>query len=104
MSHFTYELDEYQPWPGMACYVYGNATICYTWEGRDRDTGEPAGPGEIWVEDINIEGHIDRVDWQPLDSAHPLYKALEKALLTDDHVVAKCIADYELAVIGYDED
>jgi len=36
MRTFDYELDEFQPLPGHALYVYGHATIEYTWE-----RGEP---------------------------------------------------------------
>lgn len=92
MSWFVYELDEFQPWPGLSVYVYGQATIAYSWEGRDRDTGEWPGPCDIEVEDIAIHGDNGPVS---LDNSHPLYKPILDALLTSDHVVAACIEDHD---------
>jgi len=95
MAHFEYELDEFQPWPGMAVYVYGVAVITYQWEGRDRDTGEGAGPYDIEVEAIEIYGDSVKDKNHALDHKHPLWDAIEKQLCESRHVVAACIADYE---------
>lgn len=95
MAHFEYELDEFQPWPGMAVYVYGVAVITYQWEGRDRDTGESAGPYDIEVEAIEIYGDSVKDKNHALDYTHYLYRAIEEQLCQSRHVVAACIADYE---------
>lgn len=95
MSWFIYELDEFQPWPGLSVYVYGQATIAYSWEGRDRDTGEWPGPCDIEVEEIKIHGSTNEDDWAVLWPDHPLYKPILDALLTSDHVVAACIEDHD---------
>jgi hypothetical protein len=103
MSNFTYQLDQFQPWPALSVYVYGEAEIVYSWEGRDRDTGEPAGPGEIYVDGITIYAHNVGRDNEALSSDDPLYKAIEQRLLMSDSVVQSCIEDHESTVIGYDE-
>ena len=95
MAHFEYELDEFQPWPGMAVYVYGVAVITYQWEGRDRDTGEGAGPYDIEVESMEIGPDLAKNKYISLDHTHPLYKAIEEQLCQSRHVVAACISDWE---------
>lgn len=102
MAHFEYELDEFQPWPGMAVYVYGVATITYQWEGRDRDTGESAGPYDIEVESIEIYGDSKNDENFSLHHDHPLYKAIEEQIGQSRHVVASCVNDNESECIGYD--
>lgn len=95
MSNYTtYELDEFQPWPGLAIYVYGNAEISYNWQGRDRDIGEWPGPCDIELHLLEIEGsspgprHV-------IDKDHPLFKAIENALVENPHVWDACRDDYE---------
>lgn len=95
MAHFEYELDEFQPFPGLAVYVYGEATITYQWEGRDRDTGDGAGPYDIEVESIEIGPDLAKDKKTPIDRKHPLWDAIEKQLCESRHVVAACISDYE---------
>ena len=95
MAHFTYDLDEFQPWPGLAVYVYGAATISYKWEGRDRDTGYRGGPYDIEIEEIKIHGSTTKDDWAIIWPDHPLYKPIEDVLLASDHVVVQAIADHE---------
>lgn len=95
MAHFIYELDEFQPWPGLAVYVYGEAVITYKWEGRDRDTGEPGGPYDIEVESIWINGDSVNDENTQLDYSGALYWAIEHRLSQSDHVIARAIADHE---------
>jgi hypothetical protein len=95
MAHFEYELDEFQPWPGMSVYVYGVAVITYQWEGRDRDTGECAGPYDIEVEAIEIYGDSVKDKNHALNRTHPLYEAIEHQLGQSRHVVSACIEDWE---------
>ena len=95
MSHYTtYELDEFQPWPGLAVYVYGNAEISYNWQGRDRDTGEGAGPYDIELHYLEIHGDKNG-ETHKIDKAHPLFKAIEAALIENPHVWDACRDDYE---------
>ena len=95
MSWFVYELDEFQPWPGLSVYVYGQATIAYNWEGRDRDTGEWPGPCDIEVESITIYAHTNGRNNEPLAHDDPLYRAIESRLLASDSVIAACIEDHD---------
>ena len=93
MAHFTYELDEFRPWPALAVYVYGEAVITYNREGPDPDVGYRGGPYDIEVESITINGHRDGSETLAFDD--PLYKAIESRLLASDCVVASCIEDHE---------
>ena len=93
MAHFTYELDEFRPWPALAVYVYGEAEIGYCWDKGDRDIGEWPGPCDIEIESISINGHRD--GRETLTHDDPLYKAIEARLLMSDHVIQACIDDYE---------
>ena len=93
MAHFTYELDEFRPWPALAVYVYGEAVVTYTWEKGDRNIGEWPGPSDIEIESISINGHRD--GRETLTHDDPLYKAIEARLLMSDHVIQSCIDDHE---------
>lgn len=94
MSHYiTYELDEFQPWPGLAVYVYGNAEISYNWEGRDRDIGEWPGPCDIELHWLEIQ--MDKGNVELIKKDHPLFVAIEKALIENPHVWDACRDDYE---------
>lgn len=95
MAHFTYDLDEFQPWPGLAVYVYGEAGITYYWEGRDRDTGEPGGPYDIGVGEIKIYGDRANDKGATLEYSSALYQTIADALTASDHVAAMCIEDHE---------
>ena len=95
MSHYiTYELDEFQPWPGLAIYVYGNAEISYNWEGRDRDTGEWPGPCDIELHLLEINGDKSG-ERHVIDKDYPLFKAIENALIENPSVWDACRDDYE---------
>jgi hypothetical protein len=93
--HIEYELDEFQPWPGMAIYAYGVATISYKWEGRDRDTGDDAGPYDIELEHLTISADKAKEPDRCIEQTHPLFLAVEAAIQSDDHVIQACIDDYE---------
>lgn len=93
MAYITYELDEYQPWPGLALYCYGEATITYQWEGRDRDTGDDGGPYDIELESLLISNDKGG-GFSHIDHKHPLFDALEAQLCVDRHVVEACIRDH----------
>lgn len=95
MSYYTtYELDEFQPWPGLAIYVYGNAEISYNWEGRDRDTGEGAGPYDIELHCLEIQGDKSG-ETHKINCDSALFKAIEAALIENPHVWDACRNDYE---------
>ena len=89
-----YELDEFQPWPGMAIYAYGVATISYKWEGRDRDTGDDGGPYDIELEHLTI--YPDKAKDAPhaicQDAA--LFAQIESILCASRDVDAACRADH----------
>lgn len=95
MSYYTtYELDEFQPWPGLAIYVYGNAEISYRWDGRDRETGDWPGPFDIELHYLEINDH--RTDAKHvIDKTNPLFAAIEHALQTNPAVYDACRDDYE---------
>lgn len=95
MSYYTtYELDEFQPWPGLAIYVYGDAEISYNWEGRDRDTGEGAGPCDIELHYLEIQGDKNG-ETHNIKKDHPLFVAIEAALVENPHVWDACRNDHE---------
>lgn len=95
MSYYTtYELDEFQPWPGLAIYVYGNAEISYNWEGRDRDTGESAGPYDIELHYLEIQGDKSG-ETHKINCDSALFKAIEAALVENPHVWDACRDDHE---------
>ena len=88
MAHFTYDFDELQMFTGYAVYAYGSAVITYNWEGPDPDVGYRGGPYDIEVESITVGD-------SPMPKTHPLYDAIESALVNSDHVAAMCVEDYE---------
>lgn len=95
MSHYiTYELDEFQPWPELSIYVYGNAEISYRWDKGDRDIGEWPGPCDIELHWLEINGHTGDARHE-IDKAHPLFKAIENALIENESVWDACRDDYE---------
>jgi hypothetical protein len=87
MKTFDYELDEFQPLPGHALYVYGHATIEYTWERGDPDAGVPSGAALVQVTDIWIDAHLK--DGKPLQVLPNgfLFALISHALLESDHVL-----------------
>lgn len=88
MGWIIYELDGFQPWPGLSVYAYGSAVINYSWEGPDPDVGYRGGPYDIEVESITVGP-------EPMPKTHPLYEAIESYLQNSDHVIQSCIDDYE---------
>lgn len=90
-----YELDEFQPWPGMAIYCYGVATISYKWEGRDRDTGDDGGPYDIELEHLTISADKAREPDRCIEQTDPLFEKIEAILCASRDVYAACRADYE---------
>lgn len=94
-KYTTYELDEFQPWPGLAIYVYGNAEISYRWEKGDRDIGEWPGPTDIELHYLEI--NADKGDLRHVIAKdHPLFKAIENALIENPSVWDACRDDHEI--------
>ena len=89
-----YELDEFQPWPNMAVYVYGEAQISYKWEGPDRDTGYRGGPYDIELQSLSIHGHLAGNPSYNICHPDPLFAAVEAAIQNNDHVIQACIDDH----------
>ena len=90
-----YELDEFQPWPGLAVYAYGVATISYKWEGRDRDTGDDGGPYDIELEHLTISADKAREPDRAVEQTDPLFRQIEAILCASRDVEAACRADHE---------
>ena len=89
-----YELDEFQPWPNMAVYVYGNAQISYKWEPADPSTGYRGGPYDIELQSLSIRGHLAGNPSYNICHPDPLFAAVEKAIQTNDYVIDACVADH----------
>ena len=89
-----YELDEFQPWPGMAIYAYGVATISYKWEGRDRDTGDDGGPYDIELQHLTISADKAREPDHCIEQTDPLFERIEAILCASRDVDAACRADH----------
>jgi len=89
-----YELDEFQPWPGMAIYAYGVATISYKWEGRDRDTGDDAGPYDIELQHLTISADKAKAPDYAIEQTDPLFLQIEAILCANRDVDAACRADH----------
>ena len=90
-----YELDEFQPWPGMAIYCYGTAQLSYRWEGRDRDTGDDGGPYDIELEHLTISADKAKEPDHCIEQRDPLFEKIEAILCSSRDVYAACRADYE---------
>jgi len=89
-----YELDEFQPWPGMAIYAYGVATISYKWEGRDRDTGDDGGPYDIELQHLTISADKAKEPDRFIEQTDPLFERIEAILCASRDVDAACRADH----------
>jgi len=95
MTHLIeYELDEFQPWPGLAVYAYGVATISYKWEGRDRDTGDDGGPYDIELQHLTIRADKAREPDRAIEQTDPLFRQIEAVLCASRDVDAACRADH----------
>lgn len=92
MNHIIYELDEFQPWPGHACYIYGTAVVTYDWEAPEPDVGYRGGPANLTLQSLVISG-----DKEPLIIPHgsQFFDVVARALANDDHVAAECVKDWE---------
>lgn len=92
MSHIVYELDEFQPWPGQACYIYGTAVISYEYEEPDHSVGYRGGPANLTLQSLVISG-----DKEPLIIPHgtQFFDVVDRALAASDHVAQKCQEDWE---------
>jgi hypothetical protein len=89
-----YDLDEFQPWPGMAIYAYGVATLSYSWEGRDRDTGDDGGPYDIELQHLTISADKARAPDHCIEQTDPLFARIEAILCASRDVYAACVADH----------
>lgn len=89
-----YELDEFQPWPGLAIYAYGVATITYKWEGRDRDTGDDGGPYDIELQHLTISADKAKAPDYAIEQTDPLFERIEAILCASRDVDAACRADH----------
>lgn len=92
MNHIIYELDEFQPWPRQACYLYGSATITYKWSPADPSTGWRGGPVDITLQSLVISGDAESMTVPP-DSQ--LFDAVARVLEKSDHVAEQCVRDWE---------
>lgn len=92
MNHIVYELDEFEPWPGQACYIYGTAVISYQWEEPDPDVGYRGGPSNLTLQSLVISG-----DKAPLIIPYgsQFFDVVARALAASDHVAQKCLEDWE---------
>ena len=92
MNHIVYELDEFQPWPGQACYIYGTAVISYEYEKPDPDVGYRGGPSNLTLQSLVISG-----DKEPLIIPHgsQFFDVVARALAVSEHVAAECVKDWE---------
>lgn len=92
MNHIIYHLEEFEPWPGQSCYIWGSAVITYSWERPEPDVGYRGGPVDIRLQSLVISGN-DAPLIIPYGSQ--LFEAVARALANDEHVASKCGEDYE---------
>ena len=92
MNHMIYELNEFQPWPGQACYIYGTAVVTYDWEEPEPDVGYRGGPANLTLQSLVISG-----EKEPLIILYgtQFFDVVDRALAASDHVAQKCQEDWE---------
>ena len=94
MNHFDFELDQFQPLPKHALYVYGSAVIEYEWCPGDPDTGCSAGPDLVRVVSLYIDAD-DGDDVLEVKEGGLLFDLIANALLASEHVQDAARAHYE---------
>ena len=92
MNHIIYELDEFQPWPGHACYIYGTAVISYEYEKPDPDVGCLGGVGGFELQSLVISVSSSTLI---IPYGTQFFDVVARALASDDHVASKCQEDWE---------
>lgn len=91
-SYIIYELDEFQPWPGQACYLYGTAMLTYKWEKPDPSIGWRGGPTNIRLQSLVISGDGESMI---VPRGSHLFDAAASTLEASDFVAAQCVKDHE---------
>ena len=92
MSYIIYELDEFQPWPGQACYLYGSAMLTYDWDRPDPSTGWRGGPVKIRLQSLVISGEGESMS---IPYGSHLFDVAAQTLEASEHVARKCVEDHE---------
>ena len=87
MRTMTFELDQFQPWPELAVYVYGVATLSYEIDPGDAYSGCPRGVTYPTVESITIEAHLAKDAPQTIDKGHPLFAPICYILEQTDYAI-----------------
>ena len=87
-DYIIYELEEFQPWPGQSCFIYGTAMLTYKWEKPDRSVGVSGGPYDIRLQSLVISGDGESMI---VPRGSHLFDAAEAS----DFVAAQCVKDYE---------
>jgi len=86
MRVMEFDLDEFRPWPQLAVYVHGKATLSYEIDPGDPDVGYRRGVTYPTVESLYI--YSDTID-EPvgISEAHPLYKPICYILEQTDYAI-----------------
>lgn len=92
MRYIVYHLDEFQPWPGQDCYLYGSAFLTYKWSNADPSTGWRGGPENITLQSLVISGDNDSMI---VPYGSQLFDAAARVLEASDHVAEQCVKDWE---------
>jgi len=91
-SYIIYELEEFQPWPGQSCFIYGTAMLTYKWEKPDRSVGVFGGPYDIRLQSLVISGDGESMI---VPRGSHLFDAAAATLEASDFVAAQCVKDHE---------
>lgn len=92
MRYIIYTLDEFEPWPEQACYIYGSAMLTYEWDDADPSTGWRGGPVDIKLQSLVISGNGESM---VVPYGSQLFDAAAAVLEKSDHVAAQCVKDWE---------
>lgn len=93
-GYIIYHFDELEPWPGQCCYIWGSATLTYSWSDADPGTGWRGGPTNIRLQSLVISGTNESMI-VPYGSR--MFEAAARVLEADEHVAQKCVEDWQNA-------
>jgi len=87
MRTMEFDLDEFRPWPQLAVYVYGKATLSYEVDPGDAYSGCPGGVTYPTVESLFIYSDLAIDEPVQITDAHPLYKPICYILEQTDYTI-----------------
>jgi len=91
-DYIIYELEEFQPWPGQCCFIYGTAMLTYKWEKPEPDVGYRGGLVDIRLQSLVISGDGESMI---VPRGSHLFDAAAATLEASDFVAEQCVKDHE---------